>query len=380
MSETSGKFQSLGFAACSSSNITDASQKSSEPSQVQRVYRIDRIAPDPFLDTWKSVPLIPKKSNLMKRIATEFAKPESFDVSVLIGNDVFNCLMLTLQSYSKFFKARSRHEKSITLESTKISSTIFQNIYEWILTKSKSVSRSGLIPLLMGAQYLQVELLEQQIWNLIQDGSRFQENEAFFLYLEAKQWKFWKIQCMMMHRVQRFFMSIVCSEEFLSMEPEEIKLWLQLDSIGVNSEVDVFYSACRWLLHHWDDRKVFLMDVMKHVRFGLIEPWRIVEFRQNKNTGRIQEILDNCELQAVLEPSLSYSVYRMSKDELTEEFGDFLTRFGLKRLFSRESSDAYWQMFHTDSTFTYEDFEVNLPNKLRPNVLANWRNSFVKHK
>lgn len=370
MSETSRKFQSLSFAD-GSSDTTDSSEKS-ETSAQERVYSIDRIAPDPYLDHWKSALLIPKKSNLLKKIAAEFAKPESFDVSILIGNEVFNCIMVILQSYSKFFKSRSRHEKTITLESTKISSMIFQKIYEWILKKSKSVSREGLIPLLMSAEYLQIDLLEQQIWNLIQDGARFQENEAFLLYLEAKQWKFEKIQGMMMHRVQRFFMCIVCTEEFLKMEPKEIERWLQLDSIGVNSEVDVFYSASRWLLHDWSDRKEYLMDVMKQVRFGLIEPWRIVEYRQNKNTGKIKKILDNSELQALLEPSLSYSIYRISKDELSEEFGDFLTRFGLKRLFSRESPDENWRRFYSDSTFTYENFEDNLLNKLRPNLLANW--------
>jgi BTB And C-terminal Kelch len=163
--------------------------------------------------------------------------------------------------------------------------------------------------------------LEQQIWNLIQNGEKFQESDAYLLYLEAKYCRCEKVQHMMMSRVQKFFMTVVCSEEFLTMEPHEIHSWLKLDSIGINSEVDVFYSAARWLLHDWEIRKDYLISLMKLVRFGLIEPWRIVEYRMNKNMGKLTELLINDQLQCMLETSLSYAAYRNScNNDSSERF------------------------------------------------------------
>lgn len=220
-----------------------------------------------------------------------------------------------------------------------------------------------------------------QIWNLIQDGEKFQESEAYLLYLEAKYCRCEKVQLMMMSRVQKFFMTVVCSEEFLMMEPYEIHKWLGLDSIGINSEVDVFYSAARWLLHDWELRKEYLMSLMKLVRFGLIEPWRIVEYRMNKNMEKLTQLLANDELQANLESSLSYAVYRVScNDDSSERFADFLSRFGFKRFYSRDLMiDPLWQRAFKNSSYSYDHFEEYL-NIVRSNAFVNWKNNFIVQK
>ena len=351
---------------------TDSSECAS--TEGQRVYSIHRVSPDPYHDAWKILPVIHEKQSLMKLISEQLQKPESFDVSVLIGDESFNCLMLILQSFSKYFKLRSRHDKIIALPSAKITAMVFQKIYKWMLMESKAVERENLIPLLIGAQFLEVEMLEQQIWNLIQDGERFQENEAFLLYLEARQSNFEKVQSMMMARVQKFFMTVVCSEEFLLMQPFELRNWLKLDSIGINSEVEVFYAIVRWLLHDWNYRNEFLVNLVDVVRFGLIQPWRIVEFRHNQNTGKLKKILENAELQGILESSLSYSTYRscFGSDEFTDQFSDFLHRFGFKRLYPRETFDPDWTVRYKDSAYTYEYFEEYL-NEIKTNALTNWK-------
>lgn len=342
----------------------------------ERVHSINRIAPDSYLDQWESLPAIHKKSSLMQMVLAQVKETNSFDIAIHIDDDVFNCFMLILQSYSKFFQTRSCHEKIIKLSSLQITPSVFHKIYEWMLKSSKMIERDGLIPLLMGAQYLKVELLEQQIWNLVQDGVKFQECEAFLLYLEAKNWNCEKIKTMMMNRVQRFFMTVVCTEEFLLMEPDEIQNWLKLDTIAVNSEVDVFFSAARWLLHDWDERQKYLMELMQHVRFGLFPPWRIVEYQRNRNMGKLSPIMDNIELQKTLKSSLPYSVHLNNFEADSEQFADFLTRFGFKRLRHRELLGQPWQLEVTDSTYTFEQFEGSHLNTLKTNAFANWKKNF----
>lgn len=186
---------------------------------------------------------------------------------------------------------------------------------------------------------------------------------------------------MMISRVQRFFMTVVCSEEFLTMEPYEIHNWLKLDSIGINSEVDVFYSAARWLLYDWELRKEHLMSLMKLVRFGLIEAWRIVDYRMNNKMGNLTELLRNDELQTMLESSMCYSAYRIScNDDSSERFADFLSRFGFQRLYSRDLMlDPLWQRSFKDSPYTFEQFEEYLAI-IRSNAFISWKNNVIVQK
>lgn len=356
---------SYGKSQCSSVQIDYIETMSQE-----RVYSINRISPDANTNNWIISPLTLSKSALMSMICGKFKEPNSFDISIHIGTDVFNCFMLTLQSYSGFFK--SNHEKVINLSPSRISPKVFHKIYEWMLNSSKIIERNDLTPILMGAEYLEVELLKQQIWNLIQDGDKFQECEAFILYLEAKLCGCEIVRDMMMNRVQRFFLTVVCSEEFLEMESREVMKWLILDSVGINSEVEIFYSAARWLLHDWGERKFHLLDLMRLVRFGLIAPWRIVEFRMNKNMRKLTEILKNDELQSMLESSLSYATYLSCfPDDSCHQFSDFLIRFDFKRLHPRDTFDSQWQTQYRHSPYKFEDFEKYL-DTLRVNAYAYW--------
>ncbi|CRK88723.1 CLUMA_CG002779, isoform A [Clunio marinus] len=326
----------------------------------ERVYSVNRITPDPYIHCWRKQPKIHEKEMLMKLIYDQMKYQDSFDICIEIGNAIFSAILLILKSYSNFFANREFADGAcIKLSESRITRDTFTDIYKWILSKRKQIDREDIIPLLLGAQYLEVELLEQQIWNLIQDCEKFQEDEAFLLYQEAKLWKCTKVQNMMIQRVQRFFMTVVCSEEFLIMEPNEVMNWLRLDSIGINMEVEVFYAAARWMLFNWNDRKVYLMDLVKLVRFGIIDPWRIVEFRMNKKMGKLEVILNNSDFQDTLESSLSYSTYRNCfNDDSHDQFNDFLKRFNFKKIYPRDQMiDPMWQEYYKQTPYTFQHFE-----------------------
>lgn len=96
----------------------------------------------------------------------------------------------------------------------------------------------------------------------------------------------------------------------------------------------------------------------------------------NKNTGKLTQILEEKELQPILESSLSYSTYHSCfPDESSEQFTDFLSRFGFQRLYSRDFMiDDIWQKSFKDSRYTYEDF----CNYLNFSTLKkNWMNNII---
>lgn len=96
----------------------------------------------------------------------------------------------------------------------------------------------------------------------------------------------------------------------------------------------------------------------------------------NKNTGKLQTILEDNELQAILESSLSYSTYRNCfPDESSAQFTDFLSRFGFKRIVQRDLMvDQIWQAHFKDSRYSYEEFCNYL---YYASLKKNWMNNVI---
>ncbi|KAL7040076.1 hypothetical protein ACKWTF_000253 [Chironomus riparius] len=342
------------ISKCNKSQVSD--HKNTESDDVEQ--SINEICPDKYEFRWKEYPKLLDKDDLKKLIIAEYKKSKSYDILVQIDEKKFECQLLILKCYSDFFAKRSKDEKVIELNGTAINPNAFYSIYRWMISTSKKIERDGLIPLLIGAEYLQVSQLVEQCWNLIQNVNWFQEDQAYLLYKEARTWKYEKIQSMMMKQVKKIFLTVIATHDFVKMDKDEVKQWLQLENIGINSEVEIFYAAARWLLHDWNERQKYLMELMMQVRFGLFPSWRIVILRKNENTGKLQELLKNQELQKYLEDSMSYSIYR-SCFEATDypRFADFLCRFGYQQLFEREVIyDSYWQKWYKKSLYTFEDF------------------------
>lgn len=118
----------------------------------ERVYSIKRISPDRFLDTLKHATSMKGKSSLSEIVSSQLKSPDSADITLQVGDEMFKVPIIILQTYSKFFQARSCHEKIITLSPENISPDVFHMIYAWMVNSSKLVGREDLIPLLMGAQ------------------------------------------------------------------------------------------------------------------------------------------------------------------------------------------------------------------------------------
>lgn len=318
---------------------------------------IQDFCPDNFVEEWKIEPKVQKKVPLLEIIKNGNLLE---DTTVQVQNAEFRCHLLVLQNYSNFFRNSSKSDEKVILNSDKISKRSFQLIIEWILSNERKIERKHFLELIVAAEYLQIKKLLEQCWRLMENCRQFQEDEAFLLYIEAKKFQHSMIQKLMLTRICRFFLTAVSTRDFLEFNIEECKSFFESNNIGVNSEVDVFYSAVRWLLHNWEERQIHLKDLMSCVRFGLIVPWQIVEFRLNKKSESLQEILKNADLQEMLDSGLSYSTYRCSVDcdESSEHFNDFLVRFEFKRQYSRQLiDDAFWKEKFAHKFYRYEDFE-----------------------
>lgn len=182
----------------------------------------------------------------------------------------------------------------------------------------------------------------------------------------------------MLPRICKFFLSMVASKDFVEMDVKEVSGLLELNSIGVNTELDVFYAAARWLLHD-NARHKYMLEILSCIRFGLIVPWKLVEFRINEKTGPLQIFLKHQKIQNMIDSGLSYSTYKFSvhNDENSEQFLGFLKRFELKLQYPRQMiQDEYWKSryFKRDSNqhYSYEEF-LHYIQLIRSNAKTYWK-------
>lgn len=338
-------------------------------------HTIDRIFPSKDPNVWTLEPIKQCKESF-SIVFSSFKLPNSGDITVQIDGEKFHCQMLILKCYSKFFHERSRSEKKIILNSKYVQVDVFCAIYEWMISRDKIVKRDGLVRLLIGAEYLQVTALASRCWDFIQNLQWFKEDQAYLLYVEARAHNYKSIQILMLKEIKKFFLTFVSSHDYDLLNVSEVIVFLLLDNIGLNLEIDAFYAAAKWLLFDWQERKKHLIDVMKCIRFGLLDSWMIVVLRKNENCKALKDMLNNQELQKMLEDAMSYSIYR-SCFEQTDflRFQDFLTRFKFDQVFERKLIvDPYWQEWYADTKYSYDDFLKYL-KILETSSLTHW-NSF----
>ena len=65
-------------------------------------------------------------------------------------------------------------------------------------------------------------------------------------------------------------------------------------------------SAVRWLMYNYEERKQYLERIMRCVRFGLIEPWQLVDIRLNPENPEFIEVTSCPEVHRLVEEGLAY--------------------------------------------------------------------------
>jgi hypothetical protein len=71
--------------------------------------------------------------------------------------------------------------------------------------------------------------------------------------------------------IEEYFSDIVLKDEFYNLNPEQLINLISKDHISVNSELVIFKSVLRWVNIDQEKRKSHLSDILKHVRFPLLE-------------------------------------------------------------------------------------------------------------
>ncbi|KAL7010542.1 hypothetical protein ACKWTF_016935 [Chironomus riparius] len=70
----------------------------------------------------------------------------------------------------------------------------------------------------------------------------------------------------------------------------------------------MIFTAIRWLLYKWPRRKNNIKEILKKIKFELIVPWQLVEFK--KYPQQLGQIFHPIEIQTAIDEALSYQSTR----------------------------------------------------------------------
>ncbi|XP_068146987.1 kelch-like protein 1 isoform X1 [Drosophila tropicalis] len=211
-----------------------------------------------------------KKHTIIEEISEFWASNEHPDLLVCIGNEKFPCHRLLLSVYTDVVQLAQGSGK-LELPADQVPAKGFQQAYKWMLDGRTDLEQSLLVEILAVAKFLNIDELVQVVWYWLDKPDLFYEDQAFLVAHRALLLgRVMNLDTLMMQRIKCFFLTLVASREFISLPVENVCALLQSDELAVNTEKEVFFSAIRWLTHHWPARKEYVTTVLKTVRMALL--------------------------------------------------------------------------------------------------------------
>ncbi|XP_073972215.1 kelch-like protein 18 isoform X4 [Rhodnius prolixus] len=257
------------------------------------------------------------------------------DILIRINDVEFGVHRPLLKLYTSYFEdaIADLDECIVTLPESKVSMETFQAIYSWMLHESeeatKCIDRKNIANIYVAAKYLNLEDLIKTCRIILESRDLFNEMTAFSLFMEAYNLGDRETQGMMLPRIQSVFLHIVSSSLFVNLPVDIILMLLSSDYIKVHSELDVFYSAVKWLLFDWPARGFNSSRVMQVVRFALLRPSQLIDLKRCPDCPMIKMITNARDILKLIDDGIALSVKLETHGSIPELLNEECNKLGL---------------------------------------------------
>lgn len=313
---------------------------------------------------WMEVTL-PEKKNLYLELYSRITNFSNADCKVYIDNEEFNCHLIVLQCYSEVFDNYVAVKK-VELPADRCSPSSFAFIYEWMITGDpsyKELNRENALDIFNAAKYLKIKDLIEQCWAFIDNTEVFTEDTAFLLYVDAKTKSLPEVRELMLPRIQKFFLMLVSSQDWLDLDLEDVKNFLTSNYICVNCEMEVFMSAVRWLKHDFASRNKCRVELFSCIRFGNIAPWQLVDIKRNPDNPDFSSLATDPEICKMIDDGLAFVIIKYWYGQENDDFQHWNSILALKEPVVRNWSGM------EKTYFTYREFLIYLDQYRRMQMM-----------
>ncbi|XP_017837336.1 uncharacterized protein LOC108596275 isoform X2 [Drosophila busckii] len=303
----------------------------------------------------------PEYPSIIPKLEFYLRDKNTCDLIVLIGEHKFYCQLCVLQLYSPYFQRCSiPADCNLRLPEQQIKPRIFPLIYNWMLqdtadVRPKQLQNRLLLDFYKAAEFLEIKTLLDDIWQAIgiMDMS---ETEAYAMLATVRALELLNFEVAIFARISRFFLVLVAAQQFMELSLQDVCRLLNSSSVGVNSEMEIFYSALRWLSHEWPTRQAHVTQLMSCVRFGLLPPL-FLRSLQSKQSTQVLHCITQCPLVLEqIEKAFIYASTELYNSGPDQFFGfdvpDFEVPEPRSWIFDKRCAHHHDQ----HKTFTYQQF------------------------
>ncbi|XP_002132453.2 uncharacterized protein [Drosophila pseudoobscura] len=223
----------------------------------------------PLQDNPIYVGTLPHKKPISEILAEQVRDNAGATLEVNIEGSRFYCIPNLVKCYSVWFARCDWRASSFNFSPSEVPARGFKCAYEWMRLQ-KPPSSSDVVETLQVAKYLKIGLLEPKCWEVLASNS-LREKAAFMVFRKAKAYPELRDLCNAMNgRIRNYFLALVGSKYFTELSVDDLENLLMRNTIGVNSEIEVFFLVLRWMNLARDERVKHLGRLMNCVRFNLM--------------------------------------------------------------------------------------------------------------
>ncbi|KAH8402428.1 hypothetical protein KR009_011889 [Drosophila setifemur] len=238
-------------------------------------------------------------------------------VQIDINKMYFNCHLIVLQVYSRFFMELKEIPLLVTLPEDRVSQKAFMIIYKWMLSDEPILERQYIVEVFVAATYLRIDDLLMHCWNYFDDIHCFNEDSACILYVETQYHPALDVvRNLMLTRIQKILLTFVATSDFLDIPISHLIYLLSSSSICVNTEIEVLFTAVRWMGHDWNRRREFVLRIVSCIRFKVMPLWYLLYVRRDETHPLIKELLALDEVDRQINDAISSVTSRMYDEKL----------------------------------------------------------------
>ncbi|KAG8238933.1 hypothetical protein J437_LFUL000771, partial [Ladona fulva] len=190
------------------------------------------------------------------------------------GGVIFKAHRSVLAAACSYFRAMFSsgliEGKESRVKMAHLSPQTMSTILDFIYTGDLQVSLEEVQELMVVADMLQLEDIINGCSQLMQD--EIDPTNALGIYRFAEAHNCTAMSKTAESYVKQNFVEVAKGEEFLSLPLPILTHFLSSEGLEVDSEMQVFESAVRWLFHDPPLRRQHVFEVLSHVRLGLLHP------------------------------------------------------------------------------------------------------------
>ncbi|XP_078061905.1 kelch-like protein 6 [Mustelus asterias] len=168
---------------------------------------------------------------------------------------------------------KEKHEEKILIKG--VDADTMQTLLDYAYTSKVYITKQNVQRLLEAASLFQFPRMVDACANFLMDALH-PDNCVGILRLADTH-----VLDNLRRRVQNYiiqnFPQVLTHEEFLELPAEILSDILRSDELYVTDEEQVFETVTRWVRHREPERRLQLLQVLKHVRLPLLDPWYFVE-------------------------------------------------------------------------------------------------------